>query len=106
MAELNKKELETLLKKIDIKKFLEYGQILIEFNNSGASVTGCLNDDVPETEYIEFQVDYFSPNNREVIASFCRLTYLIKEFMGVDLAKHAEYRFLLNSLYYIIPSFI
>ena len=90
---LNEKELEALISKIDIKKILTDGQILIEQGTNGASITGFYNDEIPNTEHVEFESGFSPTDNKKSIEGFCGLVYSLKILLDVDPSKHAEYRF-------------
>lgn len=89
---ITEQTLSLLVRKIDISKALEYGQLLIEYNENGARIT--TGGEVPEHTYIEKPSIYEqNSGNAEDITLLCKIAYAVRFQTDYDPTKHAEYRF-------------
>lgn len=82
-----KKEMD-LRKLLDIRKLIEYGQILIEFDDDGVSVVGIQEGKI--TTRIPLDSNHL--DNENTIKCLCKVMQTINYLIGWDSTKHAAYR--------------
>lgn len=89
--------IDAILKYVDIRKLLDYGQILIEEKDDKVVINGYGSNDYNEQTVIDSEnksMSYgYEQDNEGKIRAACEVARTVVHMLGFDNSKHAKFRF-------------